>query len=111
MDCVFCKMAAGEIPAEKELENDRLMVIRDINPQAPTHLLVIPKRHYRSILDCDDGDLPGEMFKAAVEVARKKGFAESGFRTVVNTNPDGGQTVWHLHMHVLAGRPLSGAMG
>lgn len=111
MDCVFCKMAAGEIPVEPVYENDLVMVIRDINPQAPTHLLVVPKLHYRSLLDCEDPALPGEMLKAAALVATRDGFAEKGFRTVVNTNPDGGQTVWHLHMHVLAGRPLAGRLG
>lgn len=111
MDCIFCKIAAKEVPSTVVRENERFIVIEDIDPQAPTHLLVMPRKHYRSVLDCDDPALLGEMLATATDVAREKGFADNGFRTVINTNEEGGQTVWHLHMHVLAGRPLAGRMG
>lgn len=111
MDCIFCKIASGEIKSERVAETDNLMVIKDVNPQAPTHLLVIPKKHYKSLLECTDTGLYGEMLATAVDAAKKTGVAESGFRTIINTNEEGGQTVWHLHMHLLAGRPLTGRMG
>jgi len=110
-ECIFCRMASGEIPAEVVHSTARLIVVKDINPQAPTHLLVIPRKHYRNIVDCDDASLLGEMVATAAEVAREHGFAEPGFRTIINTNEEGGQTVWHLHMHIIAGRPLAGRMG
>lgn len=110
-DCIFCKIAAKKIKSAVVKETGRLVVIRDINPQAPTHLLIIPKEHYATILDCADRDLLGEMLQAAGETAKEIGVADSGFRTVVNTNDEGGQTVFHLHMHLLAGRPLTGRMG
>jgi histidine triad (HIT) family protein len=111
MDCIFCKIAAKEIDSKVVLETDDLIVIEDVNPQAPTHLLIIPKKHFSTIIDCDDKGLMGEMLATSVEVAKKAGIAESGFRTVVNTNDEGGQTVFHLHMHVLGGRPQTGKMG
>ncbi|MFQ5735989.1 MAG: histidine triad nucleotide-binding protein [Thermodesulfobacteriota bacterium] len=112
MDCIFCKIAAGKIPAEVVTENNDLIVIKDISPQAPVHLLVIPKEHHASILDCaDDRGLLGEMCAAAVEAAKKAGVDEKGFRIAINTNDEGGQTVSHLHMHVLGGRQLTGRLG
>lgn len=110
-DCIFCKIASKEMKGDVVRENDRLMVVRDIDPQAPVHLLVIPKRHYTNLLECEDRDLLGEMLATAAEAAREEGVANKGFRTVINTNDEGGQTVWHLHMHVLAGRPLTGKLG
>ncbi|MEE9615190.1 MAG: histidine triad nucleotide-binding protein [Thermodesulfobacteriota bacterium] len=110
-DCIFCKIGSGEIPSEKVRETERLFVIKDINPQAPTHLLVVPKKHYATLLDCDDPELLGEMLRVASEAAQEAGVAESGFRTVVNTNQEGGQVVFHLHMHVIGGKPLGGKMG
>ncbi len=111
MDCIFCKIASREIKSELVHETDELFVIRDIDPQAPTHLLIIPKKHYRSVLECKETDLLGSMLMTASQLAEKEGIAENGFRTVVNTNGDGGQTVFHLHMHVLGGRPQTGRMG
>ncbi|MDP2690592.1 MAG: histidine triad nucleotide-binding protein [Deltaproteobacteria bacterium] len=112
MDCVFCKIASGKIKADKVYENDDLVVIKDISPQAPVHLLVIPKKHYSTILDCaDDARLLGEMCSAAVRAAKKAGVGEKGFRISLNTNDEGGQTVFHLHMHILGGRQLTGRLG
>ncbi len=111
MDCIFCKIASKEIEADMLHESDRLVVIRDASPQAPTHLLIIPKTHSRSLMELSDTYLMGEMLEAAKDMAEKEGIAESGFRTVINTNAEGGQTVFHLHMHILGGRPLNGGMG
>jgi histidine triad (HIT) family protein len=112
MDCIFCKIASKEIKAALVDETDDLVVIKDISPQAPVHMLVIPKKHYTSILDCaTDTRLLGEMSAAAVRAARGAGVDESGFRIAVNTNDEGGQTVFHLHMHVLGGRQLTGRLG
>lgn len=111
MDCIFCKIASRGAKAAVVEETARLVVIRDINPQAPAHFLIIPKEHYPTVLDCKDRDLLGEMLEVAGQVARKFGFDQKGFRTVINTNEEGGQTVLHLHMHLLAGRPLAGRMG
>lgn len=110
-DCVFCKIAEKKIPATVVRENDRVMVIRDISPQAPTHLLIIPKKHYSTLMDCEDATLLGELLQTAREVAKELNLSERGFRTVVNTNAEGGQTVFHLHMHFMAGRTLTGQMG
>ena len=111
MDCIFCKIVSGEIEADMVHENERLMVIRDLSPQAPTHLLVIPKVHTSTLMDLGDTALMGEFVETAREMAAKEGIAESGFRIVINTNAEGGQTVFHLHMHILGGRPLTGGMG
>lgn len=111
MDCIFCRIASKKIPSSIVHETDDLVVIKDISPQAPVHLLVIPKRHYSTLLECGDKILLVGMFEAAKEAAKLSGVAESGFRTVVNTNEEGGQTVPHLHMHVLGGRQLTGRMG
>ena len=111
MSCVFCKIASKEMKSTVVHETDGLIVIKDINPQAPTHLLVLPKKHYSSILECDDRDLLADMLLAAKEVAKKAGVDEKGFRLVINTNEEGGQTVFHLHMHLMAGRSLMGRMG
>lgn len=111
MSCVFCKIASKEMKSTVVHETDGLIVIKDINPQAPTHLLVLPKKHYSTILECDDRDLLAEMLMAAKEAAKKAGVDEKGFRLVINTNDEGGQTVFHLHMHLMAGRSLAGRMG
>ena len=111
MDCIFCKIASGEIETDMVHENERLMVIRDLSPQAPTHLLVIPKAHTSTLMDLEDTALMGELVETAKEMAAKEGIAESGFRIIINTNAEGGQTVFHLHMHILGGRPLTGGMG
>jgi histidine triad (HIT) family protein len=104
--CVFCKIAAGEIPATVVKRGDGMLAFRDLNPQAPTHVLVIPTDHLGSLNDAKDPRLLGTLLGFAREVARVEGIADRGYRVVVNTNPDGGQTVFHLHLHVLGGRPM-----
>jgi histidine triad (HIT) family protein len=108
-DCIFCKIAAGEIPADKLYEDDHVVAFRDLGPQAPTHALLIPKAHIASINDLDVGnaDIMGKLFLAAKQVAAAEGLAENGFRTVVNCNTEGGQTVYHLHVHLLGGRQMT----
>lgn len=109
--CIFCKIAAREAKAEVVLETERVIVIRDIQPQAPTHLLIMPKAHYPTLMDCADPAVFSEMAEAAKRAAGELGVAKRGFRLVVNTNQEGGQTVFHLHMHLMAGKPLAGRMG
>src|SRR5437762_8605300 len=104
--CVFCKIAAGEIPATVVKRGDGMLAFRDLNPQAPTHVLVVPTDHVASLNDAKDPRLLGSLLGFAREVARAEGIAERGYRVVVNTNPDGGQTVFHLHLHLLGGRPM-----
>ncbi len=111
MDCIFCKIIDGEIPSTKLYEDEGFVVIKDINPQAPVHLLIIPKRHYSTLVDCNDSEILGGLVDVAKRVATEEGLSDRGFRLVVNTNEEGGQTVFHLHMHLLAGRSLSGRMG
>jgi histidine triad (HIT) family protein len=109
MSCLFCRIAAGEIPANKVLDTPELIAFRDINPVAPTHILIIPRRHIASLADLTpaDGELVGKMFLAAKELAAREGVTESGFRTVFNSGADAGQTVFHMHLHLLAGRAFS----
>jgi histidine triad (HIT) family protein len=103
-DCIFCKIAAGKIPAPRAAENDELLAFPDIDPQAPVHLLIIPKKHVKSLKEVQDWGLVGRMHQFAVEIADKKGIGESGYRVLINTGPNGVQTVLHLHMHLLGGR-------
>ena len=105
-ECLFCAIVAGEIPATKVLETDRILAFRDINPQAPTHVLVIPKTHYRDVaaLAAEDAALLAELVNAAQQVAAAEGVAETGYRVVFNTGVQAGQTVPHVHGHVLGGR-------
>ena len=107
--CLFCAIVAGEIPATKVLETDRILAFRDINPQAPTHILVISKVHYPDVaaLAAADAALLGEVIKAAQQVAAAEGVAETGYRVVFNTGVQAGQTVPHVHGHVLGGRVLT----
>ena len=105
-DCLFCRIVAGDIPATVVWESDDYLAFRDIEPQAPTHVLVIPRRHVASLDQADDGALLGGALLAAAEVARQEGIAASGYRTVINTNADARQTVFHLHVHVLGGRGM-----
>lgn len=107
-DCIFCKIVAGEIPAATIFEDERALAFRDINPQAPTHALVIPRAHIASLGDAGEGDeaLLGHLLRVAARVAHDEGHAEGGFRTVINTGADAGQTVFHIHVHVLSGRKL-----
>lgn len=105
-DCLFCKIVRGEIPAAKVAESPTCLAFKDINPQAPVHVLVIPKAHYASLDAVPGGAVVGEMAELAQRVARELGVAESGYRAVMNTNDDGGQTVHHIHLHVLGGRRM-----
>ncbi|MGE0440728.1 MAG: histidine triad nucleotide-binding protein [Gemmatimonadales bacterium] len=108
-DCIFCRIAAGEIPATLVGQNDDAVAFRDLNPQAPTHVLVIPRRHVTAAADTDTDDgeaLLGRTMRLAVQVARDLGLAEDGYRLVVNNGRDGGQSVFHLHVHLLGGRRL-----
>ncbi len=104
--CLFCRIAAGTLPATVVYADDDVMAFRDVAPRAPVHVLVIPRRHLVSVMDLRDEDLPllGHMFLVVQEVARRDGIAKSGFRVLSNAGPDGGQTVHHLHLHVLGGR-------
>lgn len=108
-DCLFCKVVAGEIPADIVFESDSAIAFRDINPQAPTHVLVIPRRHISTINDlgADDRELVGDLYLAARSIAAEEGIAESGYRAVMNCNKGAGQSVFHIHLHVLGGRGLT----
>lgn len=105
-DCIFCKIADGQIKSETVFEDDRCVAFNDLDPQAPTHILVIPKLHIESLdkADGEHNEVLGHLLLSAAEIARSRGFAADGYRTVINTNRDGGQTVFHLHVHLLAGR-------
>lgn len=105
-DCLFCRIVRKEIPAKLVLENEHCVAFRDINPQAPTHVLVIPREHVASLNEATDAALVGRLSLAAAEIAKADGIAESGYRTVINTNRDAGQTVFHVHLHLLGGRSL-----
>ncbi len=105
-DCLFCRIVAGEIPATRVAEDDQCIAFRDIGPQAPVHVLVIPRTHVASLDRLESGALGGAILQMAAAVARSEGIAESGYRVVFNTNADGGQTVHHLHAHVLGGRAM-----
>jgi histidine triad (HIT) family protein len=107
-DCLFCKIIRKEIPASLIYEDDDLIAFSDINPQAPLHALIVPRRHVATLSDlsADDDEVVGKMVIRAAAIARDKGYAEGGFRTVFNTNAGAGQTVFHIHLHLLAGRRL-----
>ncbi len=105
--CVFCRIAAGTIPASIVAENDHALAFRDLHPQAPVHVLVIPRRHVASLAAADRPDELGALLALAAAVAKAAGLAESGYRVVTNVGDDGGQTVHHLHLHVLGGRPMT----
>ncbi|OQX86090.1 histidine triad nucleotide-binding protein [candidate division KSB1 bacterium 4484_87] len=107
--CIFCQIASGELPAEKVYETARVVAFKDIRPQAPVHILVIPREHIETVnhIQPEHRELIGEMFLAAQEIAKKFGVADSGYRTVFNCNRDAGQDVYHLHLHVLAGRKMT----
>jgi histidine triad (HIT) family protein len=107
MACLFCKIVAGEIPSKKVFEDDSTYAFRDINPQAPTHILVVPRKHVASLAEtaAGDGDMLGHLHLVAAQIAQQEGLSK-GYRTVINTGSDGGQTVDHLHVHLLGGRSL-----
>jgi histidine triad (HIT) family protein len=107
--CLFCRIVAGEIPASKVYEDDRVVAFNDINPQAPMHVLIVPKAHIATANDLTAADdaLVGAMVRRAAAIARERGYDASGFRTVLNCNAQAGQSVFHLHLHVLGGRTMA----
>jgi histidine triad (HIT) family protein len=107
-DCLFCRIIAGEIPASRVHEDDRFVAFDDIHPQAPMHVLVVPREHIATLNDLEPqhDDLVGAMIRLGASIAARRGFAETGYRTVFNCNADAGQAVFHLHLHVLGGRTL-----
>ncbi len=107
-NCLFCKIAAGEIPAARVYEDAECVAFDDISPQAPHHVLIVPREHFDSLDKAEQKhkEMLGHLLLTAARIAREKGFAMSGYRTVINTNDDGGQTVFHLHVHLLGGRPF-----
>jgi len=105
--CIFCQIARGEIPAKMVVNNKELFAFRDISPQAPTHILIVPKKHVASLDDVAESDLLGRIMTLAAALARQEGIAKSGYRTVINTGSDGGQSVDHLHVHLLGGRKMT----
>ena len=107
-NCIFCKIVAGEIPSTKVYEDEVCLAFNDLHPQAPTHILVIPKEHFDSLdtAGSKHKETLGHLLLAGASIARDKGFSQDGYRVVINTNEDGGQTVFHLHVHLLGGRPF-----
>ena len=105
-DCLFCKMAAGIIKPDVVLEDENILAFRDINPQAPVHILIIPKRHIATLNDLDDTLMAGRLLLAAVSLAKQEGLSDTGYRTLFNCNKQGGQEVYHLHLHLLGGRQM-----
>ena len=107
--CLFCRIAAAEIPAKVIFQDAEMLAFEDINPQAPFHCLLIPRRHIASLdaMTAEDGPLLGRLLHRAAQIMRERGYAEGGYRTVFNTNADAGQTVFHVHLHALAGRALA----
>ena len=106
MDCIFCKIAAGQIPAKLIAQDEQVIAFPDVNPQGPVHALIIPRQHVDSLKSVADFALLGRMHAMAVEVAKKTGVHDSGFRTLINTGRDANQTVLHLHLHVIGGRAM-----
>ena len=109
MDCLFCKIVRGDIPTDFIYEDEKLIAFRDINPQAPTHILIVPKEHIATLNDVEQnhGELLGAMQIAASQLAEKEGISDSGYRTIFNCNRDAGQTVFHIHLHLMGGRRMS----
>lgn len=107
-DCLFCGIIAGDVPSTKVYEDDEVFAFEDISPRAPTHVLVVPKKHISTVNDlrAEDNELVGHMVGAARSIARDRGIDESGYRAAFNVNKDGGQVVYHIHLHVLGGKPL-----
>ncbi|MEZ5491107.1 MAG: histidine triad nucleotide-binding protein [Gammaproteobacteria bacterium] len=108
-DCLFCKIIAGDIPANKVYEDADVLAFHDISPAAPTHILIIPKKHITAVKDAgpDEVGLLGQLLAKAGSIAREQGLEEDGYRFVINTGDNGGQTVFHLHLHILGGRPMT----
>jgi histidine triad (HIT) family protein len=112
-DCIFCKIVAGEIPSTQVYRDEQVTAFRDINPAAPVHVLIVPNRHIASVNDLTTEDEPliGHLFSVAKQIAAEEGIAESGYRLIINTGPDGGQVVFHLHLHLLGGHRMKHPMG
>jgi histidine triad (HIT) family protein len=109
MSCLFCKIVAGEIPAKRVHEDEELLAFEDIKPEAPVHVLIVPKRHIATLNDVEPGDdgLVGAMMRRAAAIAQARGVSDAGYRTVMNCNSNAGQTVFHIHLHLLAGRSMT----
>jgi histidine triad (HIT) family protein len=112
-DCLFCKIISGDIPSDQVYQDERVTAFRDINPKAPTHILIVPNEHIASVneLSEQDKDLIGHMFLVEKRLAQQEGVAQSGYRTIINTGPDSGQEVQHLHLHLLGGQRMRHPMG
>jgi len=112
-DCIFCKIIDGKVSANKVFENEQVLAFRDVNPQAPVHILVIPRRHIATLNDLQSSDtgLIGEMMLAATQIAATENLAANGYRVVMNCNHDGGQSVYHIHLHLLGGRYMKWPLG
>ena len=108
MNCLFCKIIENKIPSKKVYEDEEVFAFEDISPQSPVHILIIPKKHIATSLDLknEDNELIGRLYQVANKIAKDRGVADKGFRLVMNCNSDAGQTVFHLHLHLLAGRPM-----
>ena len=108
-DCIFCKIAAGQIPSRRVHEDEQVFAFEDINPQAPVHVLVIPRKHIRTLNDLNEEDdlIIGRMIRTTAQIARERGVAQSGYRVVANCNAHAGQSVWHVHLHMVGGRTLN----
>jgi histidine triad (HIT) family protein len=113
MTCLFCRIVNREIPADIVFEDEEVLAFNDINPQAPTHVLIVPKRHIATLNDLEEGDLAlvGRLQYTAARLAKERGFAEAGYRVVMNCNDEGGQTVYHIHMHLMGGRRFTWPAG
>ena len=105
-DCLFCKMAAGEIKPDIVYQDESVLAFRDISPQAPVHILIIPKKHVATLNELDDSELAGKLLTTAIKIAKQEGLADDGYRTIFNCNEKGGQEVFHLHLHLLGGRQM-----
>ncbi|HOJ51025.1 MAG TPA: histidine triad nucleotide-binding protein [Syntrophales bacterium] len=112
-DCIFCRIVKGEIPSKKVYEDDLVLAFEDIHPMAPVHIILIPKKHFATVMDFSEGekDIIYALIHGAQEVAKKMGIAERGFRIAMNVNPEGGQVIFHVHLHVLGGRKLTDELG
>ena len=113
MECIFCEIVAGEVPGDYVYRDEDIVAFRDVSPIAPTHVLIVPKKHIASLVEISDSDLPlvARMVKVGNDVAKKEGIAEKGYRLAINVGKDGTQLVQHLHMHLIGGRQLSGRIG
>ncbi|MCK4493900.1 MAG: histidine triad nucleotide-binding protein [Methylococcales bacterium] len=106
-DCLFCKMASGEIKPDIVYEDEKILAFKDINPKAPVHILVIPKIHLATLNDLENSELAGLLLQTVAKIAQQEGIAESGYRTIINCNSEGGQEVYHLHLHLLGGKKIT----